>query len=99
MLVFGGFVAVALQFAMVDPRERLSVQCAMVGAVAAIVAAGLIVVYFLDHPYQNHAGGIEPTAMRQTLVMVDELQPAVRASLRRTGDRLRVSSRWVVTPS
>jgi hypothetical protein len=76
-LIFGGFVALALQLSVVDPRERLRVLCPMIGGVAGVVAAGLLVVYFLDHPYQSSIGGIQPRAMRQTLVMVQALEPTV----------------------
>jgi hypothetical protein len=77
-LIFGGFVAVALQFALADPSERQSVQGMMIAGVAAVVTAGLIIVYFLDHPYQQHVGGIQPTAMRQTLARVAQLEPTLQ---------------------
>jgi hypothetical protein len=50
----------------------------MIAGVAAIVTAGLLLVNFLDHPYQQHTGSIEPTEMRQSLVMMGELTPAVQ---------------------
>jgi hypothetical protein len=49
------------------------------------VAAGLLIVYFLDHPYQRHAGGIQPSAMRQTLVMMENLEPNLRPACRQNG--------------
>src|SRR4051812_27050236 len=58
VLVLGGVVAVVLQLAMADRRERLAVQCGMIAGVAAIVAAGLLLVWFLDHPYEDRAGSI-----------------------------------------
>ena len=77
-LVFGGCVAVALQLSMADPRERVVVQSVLVAGFASVVVAGLLIVNFLDHPYQRHTGGIQPTAMRQTLVMISGLQPGLR---------------------
>ncbi len=77
-LVLGGVVTVALQLGMVDPRERLAVHGTMIAGVAAIVTAGLLLVNFLDHPYQQHTGSIEPTEMHQSLVMMGELEPAVQ---------------------
>ena len=77
-LIFGGSVAVTLQFALADPSERLSVHGTMVAGVAAVVTAGLIIVYTLDHPYQPHVGGIQPTVMRQTVKMVAQLEPALQ---------------------
>ena len=70
---------------MVDPRERLQIHGLMVAAVAGVVAAGLLVVYFLDHPYQPHIGGIQRSAMRQTLRTVANLEPGVRPACSPTG--------------
>jgi hypothetical protein len=84
-LVFGGCVAVALQLSMADPRERVRVQSVLVGGFASVVAAGLLIVNFLDHPYQPHLGGIQPTAMRQTLVMISNLEPGLRPGCSQSG--------------
>ncbi len=84
-LVFGGCVAVALQLGMADPSERLRVHGLLVAGVASVIAAGLLIVYFLDHPYQRHTGGIRPTAMHQTLVMMGGIQPNLRPGCSQTG--------------
>lgn len=84
-LIFGGCVAAALQFGMADPRESLRVHGLMLAGLASVVAAGLLIVYFLDHPYQRHAGGIQPNAMRQTLVMMGDLEPNLRPACRPNG--------------
>jgi len=80
VLVLGGVVAVVLQLAMADPRERLAVQCGMIAGVAAIVAAGLLLVWFLDHPYEGHTGSIQPTDMQRTLTEVRAAHPRLEAS-------------------
>jgi hypothetical protein len=67
VLVIGAVLAVALQLTMTDPRERLRIHAAMVGAVAAILTAGLLLVAYLDHPYSGRPGSIEPDAMEFTL--------------------------------
>jgi Protein of unknown function (DUF4239) len=77
-LVFGGCVAVLLQLSMADGRERIRVQSGLVAGFAAVVAACLLIVDFLDHPYRPQLGGIHPTAMRQTLVMASSLDPGLR---------------------
>jgi Protein of unknown function (DUF4239) len=84
-LVFVGCAAVALQLGMVAPQERLIVQGLQVGAVAAIVATGLLVINFLDHPYTTHIGGIEPSAMRNTLAMVRNLEPSLHPGCSQSG--------------
>jgi hypothetical protein len=80
VLLLGGVVAVVLQLAMADPRERLVVQCGMVAGVAAIVAAGLLLVWFLDHPYEGHTGSIQPTEMQRTLTEMRAANPGLQVS-------------------
>jgi hypothetical protein len=58
-LIFGGCISVALQLGMVDPRERVVVHGLMLAGAASVVTACLLIVYFLDHPYQRHTGGIQ----------------------------------------
>ena len=48
----------------------------------ALVFAGCV----LDHPYQRHTGGIQPTAMRQTLVMIRTLEPGLRVGCSPSGE-------------
>lgn len=84
-LIFGGCVSVALMLGMADPRERIRVLGLMVAGFAAIVATGLLVVYFLDHPYQAHIGGIQPAAMRHTLVLMHSQEPGLRVRCSATG--------------
>ncbi len=68
-----------IHFGMADPRERPSVHGLMVAGVAAVVATGLLLVNFLDHPFEPHVGGIQPTAMSQTLTMVQTIEPGLPA--------------------
>ena len=84
-LIFGGCMAVALQLGMADPRERLTVHALLLAGLASVVAAGLLVVNFLDNPYQRHAGGIQPNAMRRTVVMMEHLEPSLRPACGQSG--------------
>jgi hypothetical protein len=43
----------------------------MIAAVAVIVASGLVLVRFLDRPYENKSGSIKPTAMTRTLAQME----------------------------
>jgi hypothetical protein len=70
---------------MADPRERRSVHALMVGGMAAVVAAVLVIVYFLDHPYGRHIGSIQPSAMRHTLVLIRNLEPGLRPACSDSG--------------
>jgi hypothetical protein len=82
-LLLGGCIVVALQLALAGSGVRF--HAALVAGYAALVAAGLLVVYFLDHPYQPHTGGIQPSAMRRTLVMMGKLEPSLRPGCTESG--------------
>jgi hypothetical protein len=54
-----------------DPRERFLSQAVMVGSTTIVLVGGMILVWFLSHPYRDQLGSIKPSAMERTL---DELQ-------------------------
>jgi len=82
-LVLGGCIVIALQLGMAGSGVR--VHALLVAGLAALIASGLLVVYLLDHPYHSHVGGIQPGAMRRTLVMVRNLEPNLALSCSATG--------------
>jgi hypothetical protein len=59
-----------------DPREARFTQAALIAAVAVIVASGLLLVGFLDRPYEDKSGSIKPTAMTRTLAQMQREQQA-----------------------
>jgi hypothetical protein len=82
-LVLGGCIAAALQLALAGSGVRF--HASLVAGYAALITAGLLVVYFLDHPYQPHTGGIQPSAMHRTLVMMRNLEPNLPVSCSDSG--------------
>ena len=80
-----GCVAVALQLGMADPSEPLRVQGLQIGGVAAVVATGLLIINFLDHPYTTQTGGIQPNAMRHALVQARKIEPGLRPACNASG--------------
>src|SRR5262245_54886593 len=82
-LVFGGCIVVALQLSLAGSGVRA--HALLVAGLAAVIAAGLLVIYILDHPYQSHAGGVQPGAMRRTLVMMGNLDPTIRPGCTESG--------------
>ena len=84
-LIFGACLSVALNLGMVDPREKLYVFGLMLAGLTVVIVSGLLVVYFLDHPYQPHTGGIQPAAMRHTLVLLRNVEPSLRPACSATG--------------
>jgi hypothetical protein len=67
ILILGAVVAIASVGFFADPREAPVPQAAMIAAIAIIVVSGLVLVRFLDHPYEDKSGSIKPTAMERTL--------------------------------
>ena len=84
-LVVAGCIAVLIQLVMADPREHMLVQGAMIGGLAAIVAIGLLLINFLDHPYRSGPGSIQPTAMTSTLTTMRQQEPGLRVPCRADG--------------
>jgi Protein of unknown function (DUF4239) len=76
-LFLGGALIVAYMCFYADPAEPVVVQALMMGAVTTMVVAGMLVVRFLDRPYNDASGSIKPKAMTTTL---EAMETAVRAS-------------------
>ena len=71
VLGIGAAITIAYMCAQAERREGLLVQSIPIGFVSTMVTAGMLVIFFLDHPFANESGGIVPTEMRQTLVRID----------------------------
>jgi hypothetical protein len=67
ILIIGAMVVIATVGFFADVRESPVTQAAMIAAVAIIVVSGLVLVRFLDNPYEDKSGSIKPTAMTRTL--------------------------------
>jgi|SRR5215211_359684 len=70
ILIVGAVVVVAAVGFFADIREASVPQAAMIAAVALIVFSGLVLVRFLDRPYEDKSGSIKPTAMMRTLTQM-----------------------------
>jgi hypothetical protein len=82
-LIFGGCIVVALQLCLAGSGVRA--HALLVAGLASLIAAGLVVVYVLDHPYQTHMGGLKPSAMHRTLVMMGKFEPSLRPGCSESG--------------
>jgi uncharacterized membrane protein HdeD (DUF308 family) len=71
VLVLGTLSVLAYVVLFADRRERFLSQAVMVGSTTVILVGGLILVWFLSHPYEDEMGSIRPNAMERTL---DELE-------------------------
>jgi hypothetical protein len=66
-----------------DSGEGVVTQAVLMGSVATVLTSMLLLIAFLDSPFQKGIGGVRPVAMERTLRIVDEaLQAAnVRPNL------------------
>ena len=72
VLGIGATAIIAYMCAQADRREPKVIQAMPVGMVAALVAAGLVVVFLLDHPYADWSGSIKPAEMQRSLATIEE---------------------------
>jgi hypothetical protein len=55
-----------------DPAESAVVQATMMGGVMALVSSLLLLLSFLDNPFQGDLGALKPTAMQSTLEVLQQ---------------------------
>jgi hypothetical protein len=55
-----------------DSGERAFVQAIMMGGVAVVISSTLLLLWFLDNPYHDGAGGLRPIAMERTLGLLQQ---------------------------
>jgi Protein of unknown function (DUF4239) len=77
ILVLGAALTFGFALLFADRRESFLVQGSIIAAISALVTAGLLLVWFLDHPYVNESGSIKPTEMERQLEIVEHEQGAV----------------------
>jgi Protein of unknown function (DUF4239) len=82
ILIIGAVVVIATVGFFADVRETPVTQAAMIAAVAIIVVSGLVLVRFLDNPYEDKSGSIKPTAMTRTLEQMQGDEEARQAVIR-----------------
>lgn len=72
VLFFTAFVIFVYLLFFADSGERAVVQGLLMGTVVSVLAMMLVLLQFLNHPFHDGIGGLQPDAMRRTLVIVDE---------------------------
>jgi Protein of unknown function (DUF4239) len=90
VLGLGATVTVGFALFFADRREHFIVQGSLIAAITALVVAGLLLVWFLDHPYEDRAGSIKPDEMERQLAIVEEEQPSVRPPCDENGNPIDV---------
>ncbi len=76
ILGLGALLNIAFVLIFVDRRsEALDVQFILMASVTAIVTAGLLLIWFLDHPYEDGNGSIKPVEMEKTISIMEQQRP------------------------
>jgi hypothetical protein len=60
-----------------DSAERAVVQATMIGGVAIVITSTLLLLWFLDNPFQAGIGGLRPVAMERGIRILDQEAAAV----------------------
>ena len=81
MLILGAGLTVAYVIVFADRRERWWTQAAMVGSITALIVSGLLVISFLDSPYQEDGAYIAPAEMVTSARMIEAEVSAAGADL------------------
>jgi hypothetical protein len=72
VLLLIAIVIFAYMLFFADSGERARAQAMLMGSVTAVIAAMLLLIQFLDDPYRDGIGGLDPVAMERTLVILEE---------------------------
>lgn len=67
VLIFTAALIFAFMLFFADSAERAKVQATLIGSVAAVIVATLLLIHFLDNPYRAGVGALEPVAMERAL--------------------------------
>lgn len=71
MILFTAGVIFVFMLFFADSGERAVTQAMLMGSVVAVIAATLLLLQFLDHPYNDDIGGIRPVAMERAMRIID----------------------------
>ena len=77
VLIFIALVIFVFMLFFADSSEGAVTQAVLMGSVAAVMVAMLLLIRFLDSPFHEGVGGVRPVAMERTLRIIDEALRAV----------------------
>jgi succinate dehydrogenase/fumarate reductase cytochrome b subunit len=72
VLVFISLVIFVYMLFFADRGEGAATQAVLMGSIASVVVAMLLLISFLDSPFHEGIGGVRPVAMERTLRIMDE---------------------------
>lgn len=65
-------IVVGYLFGFADSSDRKVVQALFMGSVVAVISTMLLLLTFLDDPFHDDIGGLQPTAMERTERLIDQ---------------------------
>jgi succinate dehydrogenase/fumarate reductase cytochrome b subunit len=71
LILLAGVIFVYMLF-FADSGERAVTQALLMGSVATVIVALLLLIHFLDSPFNEGVGGVRPLAMERALDVIDE---------------------------
>jgi hypothetical protein len=80
LLLASGVIFVYMLF-FADSAERAIVQATMMGGVAVVITSTLLLLVFLDHPYESGVGGLRPVAMERALTQMRQERAFLRTRI------------------
>lgn len=72
VLAASAVTIVAFMMVFADSGERAVVQATFIGSVVVVIVATLLLIRFLDDPYSQGPGSLQPVAMERTLRVLDD---------------------------
>ena len=64
-----------------DSSERAWVQALYMGAVVSVIVTMLLLLQFLDDPFQTGLGGLQPVAMERSVLLIEQQLAAIGSEL------------------
>jgi hypothetical protein len=71
-LFFISAIVLGYMFGFADSSERAWVQGLFMGSVVSVIATMLLLLNFLDEPFQDGVGGLQPAAMERAELLIDQ---------------------------
>ena len=72
VLILISLIIFAFMLFFADRGERAKAQAMLIGSVTAVIATMLLLIQFLDDPYRDGLGSLNPAAMERALDILDD---------------------------
>jgi Protein of unknown function (DUF4239) len=77
VMLFAAGVIFAFMLFFADPSEGAVTQGMLIGSVASVITAMFLLLGFLDNPYRDAPGSLQPVAMERMLDTIEEARAAL----------------------